>query len=345
MTGFFKLIEQLRWGAGPRPAGGTGPGCCARAAAAPPRSRPPRLAPFSAAPTTSRCPAERARPVPARPSPPPLPPRSTQDEPAFCGLASLAMVLNALSIDPRRTWKGSWRWFHEKLLDCCLPLDKVAAEGIVLSQVGVWVGVRVAGAGYGAGRGQGAAAGAAGALFAGKPRGLDPPATHPSLDRARPPRPARPRASPSATARASRCTVPAHSRCPRSGRRCSSARAAARSTLWCPTAARRSCRRGTATSAPSAASTRAATWRSSWTRCRGGKGGWGEGGVMVQGLPPPVAVPSATSLLGSAPQTHPTTLNHPTAPPRPTPPHPTSPQNTPGALQVPAPLGAHPAAV
>ncbi|GBF98758.1 glutathione gamma-glutamylcysteinyltransferase [Raphidocelis subcapitata] len=59
---------------------------------------------------------------------------STQDEPAFCGLASLAMVLNALSIDPRRTWKGSWRWFHERLLDCCLPLDKVAAEGIVLAQ-------------------------------------------------------------------------------------------------------------------------------------------------------------------------------------------------------------------
>ncbi len=44
---------------------------------------------------------------------------STQDEPAFCGLASLAMVLNALSIDPRRTWKGSWRWFHEAMLDCC----------------------------------------------------------------------------------------------------------------------------------------------------------------------------------------------------------------------------------
>lgn len=30
---------------------------------------------------------------------------STQDEPAYCGLASLAMVLNTLSIDPRRTWK------------------------------------------------------------------------------------------------------------------------------------------------------------------------------------------------------------------------------------------------
>jgi glutathione gamma-glutamylcysteinyltransferase len=62
---------------------------------------------------------------------------STQDEPAFCGLASIAMVLNALSIDPKRPWKGSWRWFHEQLLDCCLPLNKVAQDGVVLTQVGV----------------------------------------------------------------------------------------------------------------------------------------------------------------------------------------------------------------
>jgi hypothetical protein len=32
---------------------------------------------------------------------------STQDEPAYCGLASLAMVLNALNVDPRRPWKVS----------------------------------------------------------------------------------------------------------------------------------------------------------------------------------------------------------------------------------------------
>jgi hypothetical protein len=25
------------------------------------------------------------------------------------------MVLNALAIDPRRTWKGAWRWFHEQV--------------------------------------------------------------------------------------------------------------------------------------------------------------------------------------------------------------------------------------
>ena len=59
----------------------------------------------------------------------------TQDEPAFCGLASLAMVLNTLHIDPRRPWKGPWRYFHEQLLDCCAPLSEVVTAGIVLDQV------------------------------------------------------------------------------------------------------------------------------------------------------------------------------------------------------------------
>jgi glutathione gamma-glutamylcysteinyltransferase len=48
----------------------------------------------------------------------------TQADPAFCGLGSLVCALNALGIDPRRRWKGSWRWFSEELLDCCKPLDK-----------------------------------------------------------------------------------------------------------------------------------------------------------------------------------------------------------------------------
>jgi glutathione gamma-glutamylcysteinyltransferase len=58
----------------------------------------------------------------------------TQDEPAYCGLASVAMVLNSLAIDPRRAWKGPWRYFHEQMLDCCLPLEKVRQEGITLEQ-------------------------------------------------------------------------------------------------------------------------------------------------------------------------------------------------------------------
>lgn len=33
----------------------------------------------------------------------------TQDEPAFCGLSTLTMVLNALAVDPGRVWKGTCR--------------------------------------------------------------------------------------------------------------------------------------------------------------------------------------------------------------------------------------------
>ncbi|KAJ0079561.1 hypothetical protein Patl1_22972 [Pistacia atlantica] len=54
----------------------------------------------------------------------------TQSEPAYCGLASLSMVLNALAIDPGRKWKGPWRWFDESMLDCCEPLKKVKEKGI-----------------------------------------------------------------------------------------------------------------------------------------------------------------------------------------------------------------------
>jgi glutathione gamma-glutamylcysteinyltransferase len=58
----------------------------------------------------------------------------TQADPAFCGLGSLVCALNALGIDPRRRWKGSWRWFSEELLDCCKPLDEVRRSGITLDE-------------------------------------------------------------------------------------------------------------------------------------------------------------------------------------------------------------------
>lgn len=43
---------------------------------------------------------------------------TTQSEPAYCGPASLTMVLNAMQIDPHRKWKGVWRWFSEEILMC-----------------------------------------------------------------------------------------------------------------------------------------------------------------------------------------------------------------------------------
>eukprot|EP00931_Biecheleriopsis_adriatica_P033518 TRINITY_DN19450_c0_g1_i1.p1 TRINITY_DN19450_c0_g1~~TRINITY_DN19450_c0_g1_i1.p1 ORF type:complete len:498 (-),score=68.99 TRINITY_DN19450_c0_g1_i1:297-1790(-) len=61
----------------------------------------------------------------------------TQDEPAFCGLATLAMVLNALRIDPMRAWKGSWRWFTEHNLGCgCVEPGTVHQVGMTLDMFG-----------------------------------------------------------------------------------------------------------------------------------------------------------------------------------------------------------------
>ncbi|XXQ34946.1 glutathione gamma-glutamylcysteinyltransferase [Plasmodiophora brassicae] len=59
----------------------------------------------------------------------------TQDEPSFCGISTLAMVLNAMGQDPGRTWKGPWRYFHEDMLTCCVPLEVVKEEGINFSQM------------------------------------------------------------------------------------------------------------------------------------------------------------------------------------------------------------------
>jgi len=56
----------------------------------------------------------------------------TQSDPAFCGLGSLVVALNALAIDPGRLWKGPWRWFSEELLDCCVSLEQVRAQGVDL---------------------------------------------------------------------------------------------------------------------------------------------------------------------------------------------------------------------
>jgi glutathione gamma-glutamylcysteinyltransferase len=57
---------------------------------------------------------------------------STQTEPAYCGLTTLVLVLNALSVDPKQTWKGPWRWFSEEMLNCCVSLDEVQKSGITL---------------------------------------------------------------------------------------------------------------------------------------------------------------------------------------------------------------------
>jgi len=57
---------------------------------------------------------------------------TTQSEPAFCGISTLVIVLNALAVDPRRTWKGPWRWYEESHLNCCLDLETIKESGITI---------------------------------------------------------------------------------------------------------------------------------------------------------------------------------------------------------------------
>ena len=59
----------------------------------------------------------------------------TQADPAFCGLGSLVVALNALGVDPGRLWKGPWRWFAEDLLDCCVSLDEVRRRGLDMDEL------------------------------------------------------------------------------------------------------------------------------------------------------------------------------------------------------------------
>jgi glutathione gamma-glutamylcysteinyltransferase len=59
----------------------------------------------------------------------------TQGHPAFCGVGSLTMALNALLIDPKRTWQGVWRWFDENFLDCCDPLEVIRLKGITMPKL------------------------------------------------------------------------------------------------------------------------------------------------------------------------------------------------------------------
>jgi glutathione gamma-glutamylcysteinyltransferase len=60
----------------------------------------------------------------------------TQSEPSYCSVSSLVMVLNALSFDPKKIWKGAWRWVSEEMLHCETEaicghsLEKVKKHGL-----------------------------------------------------------------------------------------------------------------------------------------------------------------------------------------------------------------------
>ena len=64
----------------------------------------------------------------------------TQDEPTFCGLGTLTMVMNALRIDPRRRWRDEtgpgWRWWSDDMfLTSCSPsLEQLRLAGITMEE-------------------------------------------------------------------------------------------------------------------------------------------------------------------------------------------------------------------
>lgn len=45
---------------------------------------------------------------------------------------SVVLVLNALAVDPGQHWKGPWRWYEEKMLNCCVDLEEIKQAGITL---------------------------------------------------------------------------------------------------------------------------------------------------------------------------------------------------------------------
>ena len=56
----------------------------------------------------------------------------TQSDPAFCSLSSLSMVLNALNFDPKRIWKGVWRWISDETLQCEREICSFSKEKVRL---------------------------------------------------------------------------------------------------------------------------------------------------------------------------------------------------------------------
>nr|XP_048336821.1 glutathione gamma-glutamylcysteinyltransferase 1-like [Ziziphus jujuba var. spinosa] len=59
-----------------------------------------------------------------------------QSEINYCGLATLAMVLNTLAIDPPQKWKGRWSWFEDSMLDCGGPFSNIKSEGVSFEKFG-----------------------------------------------------------------------------------------------------------------------------------------------------------------------------------------------------------------
>lgn len=72
----------------------------------------------------------------------------TQNEPTFCALGSLTMVMNALGVDPMRKWKDEpgpgWRWWTDEMFmpqSSCLPrIEDLRKDGVGLDALAMIAG-------------------------------------------------------------------------------------------------------------------------------------------------------------------------------------------------------------
>jgi glutathione gamma-glutamylcysteinyltransferase len=72
-----------------------------------------------------------------------------QSDPAYCGVTTLLMILNAMNVDPNSRWKGGWRFYGDEnvlLQRCCLNTERIRRVGITMEQftiLGTCHGMRI----------------------------------------------------------------------------------------------------------------------------------------------------------------------------------------------------------
>ena len=62
---------------------------------------------------------------------------SNQSDPAYCGVTTLLICLNSMSVDPNVRWRGGWRYYGEEdtiLERCCIPKERIQRAGITLAE-------------------------------------------------------------------------------------------------------------------------------------------------------------------------------------------------------------------
>ena len=60
----------------------------------------------------------------------------TQGDPTYCGPTTMVCVFNSLNVDPKKKWKGIWRWYWEEVIKC-LDINKTKDFGMTIEEFGI----------------------------------------------------------------------------------------------------------------------------------------------------------------------------------------------------------------